>query len=131
MSFDLARAQALVAAALEVEPEKKESRKKTSRDIGELKEPKKRSVNINGMDKEIAQQETKSEFVEVRHLVEYLLIKHPQIRYEQSAVLVKKHFPAKNYDNGNFTWFKLEMFKYGKAKFQEQIDAQLKSTTDK
>lgn len=122
MAFDLDKAKALMQAAMEVPPDtklKKEIAVKVSK-----------AKNVTGMDKEVVEEETKSDFVEVRHLVEYLLTKHPKIRYEQTATIVKKHFPGKNYDAGAFTWFKLELLKTGKAKYHETISAQIEPTTE-
>lgn len=120
MVFDIEKARALAKAALEIPPEEKTVRVKAPKSIST------RTKNVSGMNKEVV--ETKSEFEDVRHLVEYLLTKHPKIRYEQSQVIISKHFPGKNYDAGGFTWYKLEMQKTGKAKYHEQIAKQLIDT---
>lgn len=121
MAFDPIKAKALLAAALEVPAETKE---KKERPI--IISTRTKRTNVTGMNKEVSEVETKSDFKEVRHLVEYLLTKHTKIRYEQTSVVVKKHFPEKNYDAGQFTWWKLEMLQKGRAEFQDLIDLQIK-----
>lgn len=122
MAFDLSKASALISAAMEIAPETKQKKEVTIKLT--------KTKNVVGMGSEVAVEEEKSDFIEVRHLVEYLLTKHPKVRYEQTAVIVKKHFPGKNYDAGAFTWFKLELLKTGKAKYHEQISAQIEPTTE-
>jgi hypothetical protein len=126
MTFNPELAKSLFLAAMEVPPEVKE---KKDAEFKEPKAPREKRANVVGMRNDISVAEEKSDFIDERHLVEYLLMTHPKIRYEQTSVLVKKHFPGKNYDAGNFTWFKLEMQKYGKCKYHDKITEQLKETT--
>lgn len=70
---------------------------------------------------------TQSDFKSVRHLVEYMLVKNKDIRYDHVEKIVKKAFPAQAFDVGMFTWFKLEYVKNGKLMFREDIEKQLQA----
>jgi hypothetical protein len=66
----------------------------------------------------------KSDFKSIRHLVEYMLVKNKDIRFDHVEKIVKKAFPGQAFDVGMFTWFKLEYVKNGKLLFRAEIEAQ-------
>ena len=63
----------------------------------------------------------KSEFKSVRHLIEYLLLKYPDIKFHNSEVLVKKYFPSDAYDTGTFMMIKLQWVRDKHLVYHEEL----------
>ena len=63
----------------------------------------------------------KSDFKSVRHLVEYLLLKYPDIKFHNSEVIVKKYFPSDAYDTGTFMMIKLQWVRDKHLVYHEEL----------
>jgi len=67
-----------------------------------------------------------SDFKALRHLVEYMIVKQPQIRYDQVERLARREFPGQTFDAATFMWIKLDYAKNKHLEFGELILEQLK-----
>jgi hypothetical protein len=80
--------------------------------VSEKKKEIKVSKNIRAVEGTAATTELKtveSEFKSIRHLVEYLIVKYPEVKYGKSEPIVSKYFPGQMYDAGTFMMIKLHL----------------------
>jgi hypothetical protein len=66
-----------------------------------------------------------TEFINIRHLVEYLIVKNPEIRFEQIERIVASNFDREKIDTGLFMWIKLDIKKNNNIEFRKEIGEQL------
>ena len=68
---------------------------------------------------------TQTEFKAVRHLVEYLLVRDKDIKFNATESIVKRAFPGQMYDAGLFMMVKLDIIRNKRLIYREEIKVQL------
>jgi hypothetical protein len=62
-----------------------------------------------------------SDFKSIRHLVEYLIVKYPDIKYGKSEPIIRKYFPGQMYDAGTFMMVKLQYIRDRKLMYYNDL----------
>lgn len=100
-----------------IEEEKKEKAEKIS-----VTRTKVHKEVVQGQVQEIKVQ---TEFKSVRHLVEYLLIKNKEVKFNHTELVVKKMFPGQMYDAGLFMMVKLQIIREKYLMYREELIKQI------
>ncbi len=106
-----------IGTKIEEEKEKKATAKKEIT----VKAPSTNKRAVEGTAATTELQTVDSEFKSIRHLVEYLICKYPDIKFGKTEHVIKKYFPGQMYDAGTFMMIKLQFIRDKKLMYYEDL----------
>lgn len=65
-----------------------------------------------------------TDFKSIRHIVEYLIVKYPEIKFGKTEPIVNKAFPGEMYDAGTFMMIKLQYIRDKKLMYYDELKAE-------